>query len=193
MSQNRTTEEQAPNNRPNAALVVIDVQHDVVAQAHDRDGVVQRINELVDRARAANVPVIWVQHEDDDLPSDTPGWQLASELTRHDDETLVRKSHRDAFEATSFEDELASADVGTLVVVGAQTDFCVRSTIHGAFARGYDTVLVSDAHTTDDLSAHGLPTPDQVIAHTNMYWRGQNAPGRHAGVVTAAEVTFSPV
>lgn len=180
----------ARNDRPNTALIVIDVQAAVVADSYDRDGVIGRINELVDKARAKDVPVIWVQHQDEELPADTPGWELAPELTPRDDEALVHKCHGDAFEATTFEDELAAADVGSLVVVGAQTDFCVRATIHGAFARGYDTVLVGDAHTTDDLSAHGLPTPDLVIAHTNMYWRGQNASGRHADVVATADVSF---
>ena len=82
--------------------------------------------------------------------------------------------------------------VGRLVVTGAQTDACVRSTLHGAFTRGYDTVLVGDAHTTEDLSEWGAPPPDKVIAHTNLYWSSQSAPGRTAGVIDTAEVSFEP-
>jgi len=181
--------ERLKNERPNTALVVIDVQVDVVANAHDRAGVLERINVLVDRARSVNAPVIWVQ-DHGELTVNSPGWQLAPELHPRDDEALVHKVHGDAFEATTFEDELAAADAGTLVVTGAQTEFCIRSTIHGAFTRGYNTTLVGDAHTTDDLSAHGLPTPDLVIAHTNMYWRNQNAPGRLAAVLNTADVVF---
>ena len=83
---------------------------------------------------------------------------------------------------------LSGLGVGRLVVVGAQTDACVRSTLHGAFARGYDAILVSDAHTTEDLSAWGAPPPDQVIAHTNLYWTDQTAPGRTAGTVETKDV-----
>jgi hypothetical protein len=70
------------------------------------------------------------------------------------------------------------------VVAGAQTDACIRSTLHGAFVRGYDTTLVSDAHTTEDQTQWGAPPPDQVIAHTNLYWQDQAAPGRTAEVAT---------
>ena len=62
---------------------------------------------------------------------------------------------------------------GRVVVAGAQTDACIRATLHGAFVRGYDTVLVGDAHTTEDFSQYGLPPADKVIAHTNMYWTWQ--------------------
>jgi isochorismatase family protein len=85
---------------------------------------------------------------------------------------------------------LSGLGVGRLVVVGAQTDECVRSTLHGAFVRGYDATLVGDAHTTEDLSAWGAPPPDLVIAHTNLYWSNQAAPGRMAGTVETKEVDF---
>ena len=77
------------------------------------------------------------------------------------------------------------------MVTGAQTDACIRSTIHGAFTRGYDVTLVGDAHTTEDQSAWGAPPPDEVIAHTNLYWRYQAAPGRTAEVTETNDVTFS--
>jgi hypothetical protein len=77
-----------------------------------------------------------------------------------------------------------------LLVVGAQTDACVRSTLHGAFVRGYDTFLVSDAHTTEDLTRWGAPPPAQVIAHTNLYWGEQSAPGRTAATVPTDDVDF---
>jgi hypothetical protein len=69
---------------------------------------------------------------------------------------------------------------------------CVRSTLHGGFTRGYDMTLVSDAHTTDDMTEYGAPSPEQVIVHTNMYWSWQAAPGRTAGTVDTAEVSFAP-
>ena len=179
-------------NRPNTALLVIDVQNGVVDNAHERDGVVANINTLVDKARAADVPVVWVQHSDQNLPRDSASWQLVPELARRDCEPLVHKSYGDSFEDTDLEARLAERGVGRLVVTGAQTDECVRSTIHGAFVRGYDVTLVGDAHTTEDLSEHGAPTPDKVIAHTNLYWKYHDAPGRTAGTVDTAEVSFEP-
>ncbi len=178
-------------DRPNTALLVIDVQNDVVAAAHERDSVVANIASLVERARVSGTPVVWIQHDDDELPHGTTGWELVPELVPTDDEAVVGKQHRDAFEATTLEAVLADAGVGSLVVTGAQTDFCVRWTLHGALTRGYDTVLVSDAHTTDDLSAYGLPTAADIIRHTNLFWSAGLAPDRTSGTATAAEVTFA--
>jgi nicotinamidase-related amidase len=176
------------DGRVHTALLVIDVQNDVVARAHDRDAVVATIATLVDRARTEGVPVVWIQHSDDDLPAGSDAWQIVTELAPGDAEPLVAKHFGDSFEDTILESVLADLGVGHLVVTGAQTDYCVRSTIHGAFTRGYDVTLVSDAHTTEDTTQWGAPPPDQVIAHTNLYWRHQAAPGRTARVVTAEEV-----
>ncbi len=177
-------------DRPNTALVVIDVQKGVVDGNHERDAVVTNISSLVDKARAGGVPVVWVQHNDDHLEKGSEKWEYVDELVREDSEALVHKSHGDSFEDTDLEDVLAGGGVGKLVVAGAQTDECIRSTIHGAFTRGYDVTLVGDAHTTEDLSEYGAPTPDLVIAHTNLYWKYHEAPGRDAGVVTTEEVSF---
>ena len=179
-------------DRPGTALVVVDVQKGVVADAHDRDEVIGRIAGLVDRARGEAVPVVWVQHSDDDLPRDSEQWEYVDELEIAEDEPVVHKSYGDSFEATDLEEVLSSRGVGRLVVAGAQTDACVRSTLHGAFVRGYDATLVGDAHTTEDLSPWGAPPPEAVIAHTNLYWSFQDAPGRTARVVPAAEVDFAP-
>lgn len=177
-------------DRPNTALVVIDVQNGVVVGAHDRDAVVGRISGLVDRARVEGVPVVWVQHSADDMPKGSEDWEYVPELKQQGSEPVIHKTFGDSFEATDFEDVLAKAGVGHLVVAGAQSDACIRSTIHGAFTRGYDVTLVGDAHTTEDLSQWGAPSPDKVISHTNLYWQHQDAPGRTAAVTEASDVTF---
>lgn len=179
-------------NRPKVALLVIDVQKGVVADAPNREGVIANINALIDRARSEDVPVIWVQHSDDDLEKGSESWEYVPELTRDESEPLVHKIYFDSFEDTELESLLAERGVGGLVVTGAQTDACIRSTLHGAFVRGYDVTLVGDAHTTEDLTAYGAPPPEQVIAHTNLYWKWQRAPGRHGGTVETADVTFTP-
>ncbi|HET9094006.1 MAG TPA: cysteine hydrolase family protein [Solirubrobacteraceae bacterium] len=177
--------------RSNTALLVIDVQNGVVDGAHERDAVVARIGSLVDRARAADVPVIWVQHSDEELPEGSEAWAYVPELPRADGEPVVAKRYGDSFEDTGLEELLAALGVGHLVVAGAQTDQCIRSTLHGALTRGYDATLVGDAHTTSDLSAYGAPPPEQVIAHTNLYWKYQTAPGRVGAVAAADEVAFA--
>ncbi len=178
------------DHRPHTALLVIDVQAGVVSGAHQRDEVVANIAALVERARREGVPVVWVQHNDADLERGSDAWRIVGELSPQPAEPLVEKQYGDAFEDTELESVLAGLGVGRLVVTGAQTDACIRSTLHGAFTRGYDALLVGDAHTTEDLSSWGAPPPGQVIAHTNLYWRHQSAPGRTAGVVATEAVDF---
>ncbi len=178
-------------HRPNTALIVIDVQNGVVEQAHARDAVVANIDSLVNKARRENVPVIWVQHSDEYMAIGSDPWKIVAELAGNDDEPIVTKTYFDSFEDTDLEDVLSGLGIGRLVVVGAETDACVRSTLHGALVRGYDALLVSDAHTTSDQSQWGAPPPDQVIAHTNLYWSNQTAPGRTAGTVTTIDVDFA--
>ncbi len=172
-----------------SALLVIDVQNDVVVNAHARNEVVGTIAELVDRARNEGVPVVWVQHADEDLPEGSAGWEIVPELPVADGESIVHKRHRDSFDGTTMADVLADLDVNRLVITGAQTDFCVRWTLHGAQMRGFDTVLVSDGHTTDDGDA-AIPTAAQLIEHTNRYWTNQSSTGQTNRVCTAAEVVF---
>jgi nicotinamidase-related amidase len=177
-------------NRPNIALLVIDVQNGAVEGAHERDTVVANVGNLVEKARREEVPVVWVQHSDEGLVRGSENWRIVPELTPDDAEPLVEKSYADAFEETTLETVLSSLEVGRLVVAGAQTDECIRSTLHGAIVRGYDATLVSDAPTTEDQTAWGAPPPDQVIAHTNLYWTYHKAPGRTAGTVETKDVDF---
>jgi len=177
-------------NRPNTAVLVIDVQNGVVARAYERDAVVSNVASVVEKARRERVPIVWVQHSDEGLEHGSEDWRIVPELTPGDAEPVVEKNYGDSFEATTLETVLSGLEVGRLIVVGAQTDACIRSTLHGAFARGYDAILVSDAHTTEDQTEWGAPPPDQVIAHTNLYWRYQTAPGRTAGTVETKDVNF---
>jgi len=177
-------------NRPNTALLVVDVQNGVVDGAVGRDSVVANIGSLVERARRERVPVIWVQHSGEGLEPESDDWRIVPELIPSEPEPLVGKTYGDSFEDTTLETVLSGLGVGSLVVVGAETDACIRSTLHGALARGYDATLVGDAHTTGDKTEWGSPSPEQVIAHTNLYWKYQTAPGRTAGTVETKDVDF---
>ena len=139
--------------------------------------------------RGENLVVLRGGHVRHELPA--PRRHQEVEVPDLGGEAIVRKTYGDSFEGTDLEDVLAERGVGRLVVTGAQTDACIRSTLHGALVRGYDATLVGDAHTTEDLSEYGAPTPDLVVAHTNLYWDWAKAPGRVGGVASTADVTFA--
>lgn len=177
-------------DRPNGALLVVDVQMGVVDGAHDAKGVVANIAAVVEKARDAGVKVIWVRHANARLTPGSDIWQIVPALKPASGEAIVEKRYPDAFEETVLEKLLAQGMIGRLFVAGLQTDECIRSTLHGALVRGYDTILVGDAHTTEDQTPWGAPSPDKVIAHTNLYWASHRAPGRETGVVKTAELDF---
>ena len=178
-------------DRSKTALLVIDAQTGVLAACHDRDAIVGRIKGLVDSARAAGTPVVWVQHCSDEFPEGSDAWQVIAELEPAEGEPRVIKRYGDSFEDTTLEAELERLRVAKIVVCGAMTDACIRCTTHGGLTRGYDVTLVSDAHTTEDMREWGVPvSPEDAIAYLNMMWANTAAPRREAAVVGASEVTF---
>lgn len=164
-------------------VLAIDLQAGVTPGCFDEHGVLSRAAALVERARASDVPVVWVHH--DPVGVGTPGWELAAPLQRAEGEPLVRKSYRDSFADTTLRATLDELGATRLVITGAQSDFCVRTTTQRAAAEGYDVTLVSDAHTTVDTEWDGVViSGEQIVAHTNMYFSGLRYPGQEFAVET---------
>ena len=151
--------------RDQTALLVVDVQNDVVGDAWQRDEVVGRIADLVDRARTAEVPVVWVQHNAQDMPIGSPGWQIVDKLAPGDGEPRVDKQFGDSFADTDLESVFAGLNVGHLVLCGAQTDACITATMYGGIHRGYDVTLVEDGHTTGDTEFRGQQLPAELMVN----------------------------
>lgn len=180
------------------ALLVIDVQHGNTDGAHDRDGVVGRIRGLIDRARAESVPVIWVQHEAGPFVPGSDPWQILEEVRPGAGDPVVGKRYLDAFVETDLRARLDALGATRLVLCGAATDACVRSTAARSQIEGYDTVLVADGHTTDE-GPWELDLPDgstvpvgarEMIAFTNFFVGDTEYPGVTTEVVAAADVTW---
>lgn len=186
-----------PTNAPRrTALLVIDVQNDVVANAYDRDGVIDRIGTLIRQAKAAGAPVIWVQHQDDELAPDTEGWQIVEAIRPGPDDLVVAKRFQDSFVETTLRRTLDDLGVGHLVVAGAQTDACIRASTMRALIEGFDLTLVEDAHTTEDTMfdlSDGEQVPvsaKQIVAHTNLCMWSVRYPGLTSTVVPHDKVEF---
>ena len=132
------------------ALLVIDVQKDVVANALNTLEVVSNIELLVSNARISSVPVIWVQHSDDYLEKGSIGWEIVDELKPLLNEVRIYKTHSSSFVDTDLKAQLDSLGTKTLIITGAQTNYCVNATSNAGVELGYQVTLVSDAHTTED-------------------------------------------
>jgi nicotinamidase-related amidase len=167
------------------------VQNDVVTDAFNLEGVVSNINTAVTKARAARVPVIWVQHSDEELIHGSDGWQIVSELSPLAGEPKVSKNHRSSFEATDLESILSGLGVGHLFITGMQTNNCVRHTTHSAQERGYDVTILADAHTTTgyDWDGHTVVAED-VVNEFNDNFGGSELPGRFTRTISTKELNF---
>ena len=178
-------------DRSKKALMVIDVQTGVVDYAKNRNEIVGRIKNLVDQAREAKTDVIWVQHSEDDMPLDSDSWQIVPELKPAYGERIVHKLWRSSFEETDLEEILEQLKIDHLIVTGAQSNYCVRHTIHAAIERGLDVTLVSDAHTTLDESWMGELIPaEMIVAELNRGFDGYELPDSEVVVTTAELLNF---
>ncbi len=174
--------------RDKSALLVIDVQNGVVPDAYKRDEIVVNINTAVVKARAAGVPVIWIQHSDEWMAIGSTEWEIVPELVPIAGEAKVEKLYRNSFEATNLEEELSKLNVGHLYITGSQTNNCVRFTSHGALDRGYDVTLIEDAHTTSDYQwDSGQVKASVLIDDLNASFNGMELPGRVSKISPVAE------
>jgi nicotinamidase-related amidase len=175
------------------ALVVIDVQRGVLSGAWDQSRVVANVAHTIDSARHAGVPVLWVQHESDELQPGSEPWQWVPELAPAPGEPTLAKRFQSAFEETGLESALQQRGATHLVLVGAATNWCIRATSYGALDRGYDITLVADAHTTESMDLPGgrRIEAQHVIDELNTVMRWLRYPGRSNTVCEAAALSWA--
>ena len=177
------------DTRKESALIVIDVQVNVVKDAFERDIRIANIAQAVEKARKKDIPVIWVRHSADDLPLNSEGWQIVPELKPLPNEPIVEKLYGSSFEATNLDAILAHLNISHLYICGAQSNNCVRHTSHAALERGYDITLISDAHTTTGFEWSGyVVDAARTIDEQNTNFMGYQLPGRKAQVIKVDEI-----
>lgn len=174
-------------------LMVVDVQVGVVNEAWDAPRIVMNVARAVERARVQDVPVIWVQHSDENLTYGSPEWQWAPELVPAVGEPLIHKHFNSSFEQTTLEQELARLGATHIALAGAATNWCIRATAYGALERGYDLTLVKDAHTTGTmvLDDGARIEASSVVQELNIAMTWVSYPGRTNGTAKAEEVNFA--
>jgi nicotinamidase-related amidase len=174
-------------------LVVVDVQVGVMREGWQAERVVANVARAVERARAAGVPVIWVQHSNDDLQLGSPEWQLMPELVPAEGEVRIHKLFASSFEETTLDDELASRAATHIALAGAQSNWCIRATAYAALDRGYDMTLLRDAHTTDAVQrtdGTAIAARD-IVDDLNVVMTWLRYPGRSHATATVDEVDFA--
>lgn len=145
---------------PNIALLVIDAQQGLFEKPtpiYQAAALLERWNSLAAAARAAGIPVVYIQHGNDSfLRHDTPGWNLHPALTHTASDLYLRKTHASAFEQTGLKDMLDERQVGRLLICGLVTHGCVKATCQAALEMGYQVILVQDGHSSFSKDAPTL-------------------------------------
>ncbi len=169
------------------AIVVIDMQRGLVLGAHRQDELVATVNGLIERGRAAGLPVVFVQHNHatfEPMMRGNKGWEIFAELDRQAEDPVVEKEACDAFYETSLDATLQELGAEELLIAGLQTEYCVDTACRTALSHGYDVVLVADAHSTGDSD---MPAGD-IVRHHNAVLANMVHPSAKIRVLAAAEV-----
>jgi nicotinamidase-related amidase len=148
------------------AVVVVDFIRGFTEPASsfgsDLDVEVKAARELLNAARASDVPVIFSTIVYDPSLRDAGLWvrkitcnkhlvegsewtHVDSRLERQPGETLVSKKYASCFFGTDLMSQLQSLGVDTVLVVGTTTSGCVRATAVDACSLGLHTIVVEDA------------------------------------------------
>jgi nicotinamidase-related amidase len=174
------------------ALVIIDTQVGLVEPAYRGKEVLDNINTLLAGARANGTPVIYIQHDEPkgyDLEVNTPRWEIHPSVAPREGEPVVHKRASDSFYDTSFQKELEARGIKHLIVAGAQTEYCVDTTVRRATTMGYDVILVRDAHTTEDYDGAVL-TAAQRIDYHNKILNGFSTDGHSVRIKPTDDIVF---
>lgn len=185
-----------------SALLIIDVQKTVLADDDllpDRrkivdaafDKTVERLRQLQIKARAADVPVILVQHDGgtgDLLERGSDGWQIRDEIAPLAGDIVVEKRSADSFYDTCLSAVLAEHGITHLVAGGCMSQYCVDTTLRRAVSLGYDVTLIGDGHTTSDTAS--LPY-DDIVRHHNETLNNFRAGTRFIRLENAADISFA--
>lgn len=152
------------------ALLVIDLQVGVESnekKLYRLGEVIKKVNEQINDFRQSNRPIIFVQHEDEELVAESELWQLFPELNATKEDYYVGKTHANSFYKTGLSELLEELGIDELEICGAQTEYCVDTTIRMAHGLGYRLFMrIGTATTTDNDHLKAF----QIIKHHEAIW-----------------------
>ncbi len=179
-------------NGKKMALLIVDVQNGVIASAYNKDKVVENINIMISKARASKVPIIWVQHSDNELIKNTKEWEINPRLEQSTDDYYIEKGFNSSFEKTNLDELIKQLGVNKIILMGAASNWCIRATAYASLERGYDLCLIGDAHTTESLDfGDGVVIEAKdIILELNTTIQWVEYPDRSNETKTANEFEF---
>ena len=133
-------------------LIIVDLQKGVCSNNGTKldhlDSLLLFANQRIQTYRHAQRPVLFVQHEEEELGYQTDEWLFHPDLAVQATDLFLRKTHANSFFNTSLQSLLTKHHVRSIEWIGAQTEFCMDGTIKFAHGLGYQNVLYQQATTT---------------------------------------------
>lgn len=174
------------------ALLVVDVQVGVMSSVWEAPRIIANLLSAVEKARRGGTPVIWVQHEDEELVQGSPEWQIVPELVPAADELQIFKKFNSSFEQTPLEEDLARLGISHIVLSGAASNWCIRATAYAVLDGGYDLTLIKDGHTTGTMEFEdgGRIEAENIVLELNTVMEWLSYPGRSSRSIPVKELEF---
>jgi nicotinamidase-related amidase len=161
------------------ALIVIDVQeiffNDPQNYLFNKEELVSNINGLIKQAHKKNIQVIFIQHtsqnKQDELYEGKNDWKLHKNLLISSTDKMIKKTKWDSFYQTELFDYLKNNEIEQLIFAGAQTEFCLDTTIRVAFSLGYqNNLLFKKTHSTLNSA---ILNAQEIINHHENIWNNR--------------------
>lgn len=154
----------------NKALIVIDLQNGLEhsdTRLFQLTTVLTGVNQRIADYRNKQQPILFIQHEDNELIVGSHAWQLFDQLDAHKEDFYIRKTHANSFFKTNLKDLLEKLSVTELEFCGAQTEYCVDTTIRMAHGLGYTCFMKRGLSTT---LTNDLLDAKTIIQHHENLW-----------------------
>lgn len=148
------------------ALIVIDMQ-EALQYSYNFDQLTKNINDRINIYHQKQLPIIFIQHNDQDLIRGSDLWKLTSKLDKQENDLVIEKFYPNAFYKTDLNKILQKKNIEEIEVCGVQTEYCCNTTIIVAHSLGYQVVMKHDLTTTFD---NDYMTAENTISFFEHIW-----------------------
>lgn len=158
-------------------LLVVDTQKLITnKELYKFDTFVDNVKELIHEARANNIEVIYVRHDDgvgNELTKGNDGFEIYEEFKPMEQEKIFDKKVNSAFKESGLLEYLIDKREKDIIIVGLQTDYCIDATIKCGFEHGFNIIVPAYANTTVDNKF--MSAEESYKYHNEFMWNGRYA------------------
>lgn len=165
-------------------LLVIDIQKGITDNTlYNFENFINKTKTLIAEARANNIEIIYVQHDDGAGTGFSVGdedFEIAEQVAPKNSEKIFVKTICSCFGNKELAEYLQQQEDKRLMIIGLQTNFCIDATIKSAFEKGFKVIVPEGANSTFDNDYMNAET-------TYRYYNEMMWPERFAQCISVEE------